>query len=751
MENSLQETAGSFSLCGMKLRSLLALIFCSSIAFAAVPAQAEECPDDICELVFEYTGSAEYFTVPDVAKNVSFEISGAAGARGGLGGRVAGQFIDPPAGFWVFVGGEGVISAAAPGGYNGGGQAGGSRGNEGSGGGASDIRFGTNLNERIVVAGGGGGGGGLAGAAGGAGGNLIAEKGGSGQASGGGGGRETSGGSAGASNGGSSAQPGGFGVGGNGGSSWNAGGGGGGGGWFGGGGGGADDDTCCADAGGGGGGSSYADTSLVTNISHQAGVQSSSGRVIIRYEVASKISLFAARQRSNNEVLISMEVEGSFIPKSTDLAIADPACGLGEPEVTGSTYVFQVLDCVDSTFQASLAPEAAALLGDDTSASLQIELDQVGPEFTFDQVVSNDHEYLFDLVGDEVHSGLSSDDIVVSGCASTTLLNHELSLNDCQEGDISITLASKAVSDSLGNLGPSEPTVLEFLRDTIAPTSQWLEPEITEIDGTFDLVISLRHDDSLMEDAAVEFVTDEISCLPIATFAEGEITFEYVGCTPGSMSWRLPAFSLIDSAGNSGPTSDSVFELELVASEPTPEPNPEPTPATPDSEPESEPEMAPSQPAAEIPNQLVPELPDEIQPPIEAPVFIDPVVVEEILELVEREELIPAEPESPSQVIPTVPTGSGEPVLSPVESKPAVETPEPEPQELENEATVTNDEQDLLDRIETPTQSAYVAELASGEQKPAGPDSVAWISPWLVGGAVAAVLAFIGYRKMIVR
>ena len=85
MENSLQETAGSFSLCGMKLRSLLALIFCSSLAFAAVPAQAEECPDGICELVFEYTGSAEYFTVPDGAKNVSFEISGAAGGQGRIG------------------------------------------------------------------------------------------------------------------------------------------------------------------------------------------------------------------------------------------------------------------------------------------------------------------------------------------------------------------------------------------------------------------------------------------------------------------------------------------------------------------------------------------------------------------------------------------------------------------------------------------------------------------------------------------
>ena len=743
MENSLQETAGSFSLCGMKLRSLLALTFCSSIAFGAVPAQAEECPDGICELVFEYTGSAQYFTVPDGAKNVSFEISGAAGGRGGMGGRVTGEFINSPTGFWVFVGGEGVINAEAPGGYNGGGRAGGSRGNEGSGGGASDILSGTNLNDRIVVAGGGGGGGGYAGAAGGAGGNLIAENGGSGQGSGGGGGRESSGGSAGSSNGGSSAQPGGFGVGGTGGSSWNAGGGGGGGGWFGGGGGGADDDSCCADAGGCGGGSSYANTSLVTNINHQAGVQNAAGRVVIRHEVPSKITLFAGTQLTNNEVSISMEVEGSFSPNSTHLEIVDTACIVSEPELTGSTYVFQIQGCVDSAFQASLAPEAAALLIDDTSPSLQIELDLVGPEFTFEQTTSTDHDYVFDLVGSEDHSGFSSEDILVAGCGSTALLNKRLSLNDCQEGDITITIESKVVTDAMGNLGPSEPTVLELSRDTIAPTAQWLEPEITEFDGTFNLVISLRHDDSLVEDAVVEFLADEISCLPVTTVGEGEITFEYIGCAPGSMSWKLAAFSLIDGAGNSGPTSDSVLEITLVASVPTPEP----TPATP----EPAPEVATRQPALQIPSQLAPELPDEIQSPIEAPEFIDQEIVEEILEFVESEEVIPIEKESPPKAVATASTRSSEAVSSPIASKPPLVTPEPEPQELESEATVTNDEEDLLDQTEMPTQSTYVAELASGDQKPAGPDSVARISPWLVVGAIAAVLAFIGYRKMMVR
>ncbi|MEZ7858291.1 MAG: hypothetical protein QMB01_04505, partial [Aquiluna sp.] len=200
-------------------------------------------------------------------------------------------------------------------------------------------------------------------------------------------------------------------------------------------------------------------------------------------------------------------------------------------------------------------------------------------------------------------------------------------------------------------------------------------------------------------------------------------------------------------AGNSGPTSDSVLEITLVAAVPIPEPTPEPIPATP----EPAPEVAPRQPALQIPSQLAPGLPDEIQSPIEAPEFIDQEIVEEILEFVESEEVIPIEKESPPKAVATASTRSSEAVSSPIASKPPLVTPEPEPKELESEATVTNDEEDLLDQTEIPTQSTYVAELASGDQKPAGPDSVARISPWLASGAVAAVLAFIVYRKMMVR
>jgi hypothetical protein len=358
----------------------------------------------------------------------------------------------------------------------------------------------------------------------------------------------------------------------------------------------------------------------------------------------------------------------------------------------------------------------------------------VGPEFTFVRTASIDDDYLIDLVGSEVHSGLSAEDILVNGCASVVLLNEGLILNACEEGKITVTLASNAVSDPMGNPGPSEPAVLELTRDTIAPTSNWLEPEITEVEGKFNLVISLRHDDSLIEDAAVEFLTTEISCLPVATSEKGEMTFKYEGCAPGSMSWTLPAFSLIDSAGNTGPASDSVLELTLTAPAP-----------------------APLEPGWDF----VPELPENIELPVEDPGLMDPELIDpdltdpgvtdEILEFIENEQTLSTDQESQSEAVTPIPTQSNERDSPQVQAKPFRITSELEPEVLESDVKVTNEAEDSLDRSSMPAQSAYVAELASGTQKPAGQNLVNQISPWLAGGTLFAILAFIGYRKMMVR
>lgn len=268
--------------------------------------------------VFSYTGSVQTFTVPACKTQVFVEAWGAQGGNatnggtGGLGGYVSGTLaVTPGQVLQIYVGGTN--------GYNGGGQPGlngnstsgvVAPGSGGVGGGASDVRVGSGLNDRVIVAGGGGGGGhvgvwnscqpGGTGGAGGVGGGTAGGDGSStacnctgGGGKGGQAGTQAAGGAGGTYNGlgcGSSSitlntgGAGAFGQGGNGSSQFDnrngaGSGGGGGGGWYGGGAGANGNNTTAG--GGGGGGSNY--VGGVTGGISQNGVRSGNGQVIISW------------------------------------------------------------------------------------------------------------------------------------------------------------------------------------------------------------------------------------------------------------------------------------------------------------------------------------------------------------------------------------------------------------------------------------------------------------------------------------
>jgi hypothetical protein len=236
---------------------------------------------------FNYTGNKQTYTVPACITEVTITASGAQAGKGqkgaaGKGGRVVATItVTPGETLAVYVGNTGAPGSGASGGaggYNGGGNGAGYSNTcytGGGGGGASDVRQGGDgLSHRVVVAGGGGGGGGDPATCdaswGGGGGGLIGQDGqhsiSGGIDSNGKGGTQTDGGAGGNWNDGHN---GGWGIGGNGGKA----GGGGGGGYYGGGGGGH---------GGAGGGSSYT-TPGASNVSHQHGVQSNNGQVVISW------------------------------------------------------------------------------------------------------------------------------------------------------------------------------------------------------------------------------------------------------------------------------------------------------------------------------------------------------------------------------------------------------------------------------------------------------------------------------------
>lgn len=243
----------------MKKNKIENSLFFLILAFIAIPIS---CIHAQTSVNFNFTGSAQTWTVPPCVTTISVEVAGAkgGGVNGGNGARLnANIAVTPGQVIQINIGGMGGQGTNS-GGWNGGGTGHNSntlptRASFG-GGGASDIRInGTALANRVIVAGGGGGRSGGSGPV--CGGNAICNNGSPGCntfGAGGGGGTQFNGGNGGAPWAGTppGGQAGSLGLGGQGGFWGDASGGGGGGGFFGGGGGG--NDGCCAGGNGGGGG-----------------------------------------------------------------------------------------------------------------------------------------------------------------------------------------------------------------------------------------------------------------------------------------------------------------------------------------------------------------------------------------------------------------------------------------------------------------------------------------------------------------
>lgn len=243
-------------------------------------------------VTFNYTGSAQTWTVPPCVTSITVTVAGAegGGTTGGNGAIVTGTLtVTPGQTLQINVGGSGNCPQA---GWNGGGNgqnASTTANRSCGGGGASDIRISPyNLSNRLIVAAGGGGmGGGTSDAVGGNGGCASGVAGTSPFGQGGGAATQTSGGSGGPPwiSSGNAGTAGSLGVGGNGGTDpcYNvAPGGGGGGGLYGGGGGGSDCFSSAPYGGGSGGGGS----SLVPSAGGcNPGTNNGPGYITITYTV----------------------------------------------------------------------------------------------------------------------------------------------------------------------------------------------------------------------------------------------------------------------------------------------------------------------------------------------------------------------------------------------------------------------------------------------------------------------------------
>ncbi|HEY7853798.1 MAG TPA: glycine-rich protein [Aquiluna sp.] len=543
-------------------------------------ASTPACIGNNCEITFSYTGDYQAWSPPEGIKDLTVEMYGAAGGRGGAGGKITARFDQIPETIYIFVGEAGGMGSGIEGGFNGGGFSGGNSGTEGAGGGATDIRTDLDLESRILVAGGAGGGGGEAGGNGAHGGGEVAVHGGSGQASGGGGANQSEGGFAGVNNGGfQMATQGQFGFGGSGGFSTFAGGGGGGGGWYGGGGGGADDNTCCSDGGGGGGGSSYANTDYFTDIGHEAGVNWGHGWLTLRYQVLPTISYLDLIQVNSERAVFSIEASEDFVGlEIEDLLLEGAGCSIDELSTNGQIASGVINGCDDGTVSLSVLPESfgVSVQGPPQLVSTQMQFDGQAPEFSFStqEFASALSAHVIEFnVSDQLQ--LSSTSFSVSNCAVVDVFNSELLLSSCSEGVVSVALMENTLVDSWQNIGPAEPITMGFTIDQTAPTATWSEIAISG-DGPFSYSAALEFSEPVsVSNLALAFASSAL-CEANSELLDTKLLVS-ASCSYSSLEWSF-AGQVTDAVGNLMATQPLVVRLDNPAPPPPPPPAPAPAP-----------------------------------------------------------------------------------------------------------------------------------------------------------------------------
>lgn len=450
----------------------------------AVPQFAsadQNCEANQCQVIFEYTGSAQTWQVPEGAFNIQFELYGASGGGGASGGYTAGELVEGLESVTILVGGQGQLGETTVGGFNGGGAAGAGNSIAGSGGGATDIRLMSGLDSRVAVAGGGGGAGGPYGPIGGAGGGAAAQAASAESGQGGQGGGQAEGGAAGANDGIFRAgEAGSFGQGGGGGAAGYGSSGGGGGGWYGGGGGGGWESAynyADVHTAGGGGGSSYASPEWTRNASLSQGVWTGNGRAVLRYQMQPEINEFAGRQLDTANIELRASATGELTPLTAEeVVISDPNCQFLSSEVVPNAVVTVVSGCQQGEIEFDLNPQNYLWRG----APIRVVLDQVGPTFEFliqDQNMSASAISIPFSVSDDI--SVSAELLQIVGCTGVAIASSQVELSGCQDGPISLNLEADVFVDSFGNVGPQSPQSLLIMNDVTMPTASWSAVSIT--------------------------------------------------------------------------------------------------------------------------------------------------------------------------------------------------------------------------------------------------------------------------------
>ncbi len=161
-------------------------------------------------------------------------------------------------------------------------------------------------------------------------------------------------------------------------------------------------------------------------------------------------------------------------------------------------------------------------------------------------------------------SGLAAGDFAVAGSAtgcapspSGSGTSYTVSVGSCSSGTVTLTLKAGAVTDALGNAGPTTDLAASTITiDRIAPTAIWTPPASPTNAATlsYDLTFSTPVTGLVASDFAV--TGSATGCAPSPSGSAASYTVSVESCTNGTVSLTLKAGAVTDALGDTGPAAD---------------------------------------------------------------------------------------------------------------------------------------------------------------------------------------------------
>jgi hypothetical protein len=171
------------------------------------------------------------------------------------------------------------------------------------------------------------------------------------------------------------------------------------------------------------------------------------------------------------------------------------------------------------------------------------------------------------------HSGAellaTESDFSVSGCEGLTIeyLPGQVlvTLANCAEGDVALTLAANSFADEHGNSAPAETMVAAFVLDLTDPAVSWQAGTVNLQDAGADVVVTAVFSEpvSYELESSVE-ISGDAECEWSTEASATALQFSFAGCSFGTLELSWQPQSLFDQAGRTGPAELSGFVIEIV-------------------------------------------------------------------------------------------------------------------------------------------------------------------------------------------